>query len=206
MTHGIILNREMAPFDLQPPRSQPRGALAYRPQPGPDFPWSASSILQRRIVTMNPFGQFHVAYATRICPDDFGGSWKASTRISALLCLILFAACSRRAPEISSPEASPRIDAAAQSGDPAAPAKSVESAEVRQAVAEVEKSLRVGSYDEAAARLLKMRISGTRFSDKDAAAYREALQEAYSRAIEAANKGDPRGKTAVEMIRAARAR
>ena len=73
-------------------------------------------------------------------------------------------------------------------------------------MAEAEKSLRGGSYDEAAARLLKMRISGVQLSQKDAAAYRNALQEAYSRAIEAAGKGDPRGKAAVEMIRAARGR
>jgi hypothetical protein len=73
-------------------------------------------------------------------------------------------------------------------------------------VAEAEKLVTGGSYDEAAARLLKMRISGTQFTQKDAAAYRDALQEAYSRALEAASKGDPRGKAAVEMIRAARPR
>ena len=71
---------------------------------------------------------------------------------------------------------------------------------------EAETSLRGGSYDEAAARLLKMRISGAQFSQKDAATYRDALQEAYSRALDAASKGDPRGKAAVEMIRAARSR
>jgi hypothetical protein len=73
-------------------------------------------------------------------------------------------------------------------------------------MAESEKLLTGGSYDEAAARLLKLRIGGAQFSDKDAAAYRDALQAAYSRALEAAAKGDPRGKAAVEMIRAARLR
>ncbi len=63
-----------------------------------------------------------------------------------------------------------------------------------------------GSYDEAAVRLLKLRVNGAQFSEKDAAAYRDALQTAYSRALEAAAKGDPRGKAAVEMIRAARQR
>src|SRR2546427_313411 len=29
------------------------------------------------ILTMNSIGQFHVAYATRICPSTFRGSWKA---------------------------------------------------------------------------------------------------------------------------------
>jgi len=93
----------------------------------------------------------------------------------------------------------------AQPPEANAPAKTVESTEVRQAVAEAEKSLRGGSYDEAAAQLLKLRISGVRFSEKEAVAYRNALQDAYSRALEAAGKGDPRGKAALEMIRAAKA-
>ena len=97
-------------------------------------------------------------------------------------------------------------EGAAQPPEANAPAKTVESTEVRQAVAEAEKSLRGGSYDEAAAQLLKIRISGVQFSEKDAAAYRNALQEAYSRALESAGNGDPRGKAAVEMIRAARGR
>ena len=125
--------------------------------------------------------------------------------VAALACSFLLSACGRKPTEkTSSAEASPRGDAAAQSSNAGAPAKAVESTEVRQAVADAEKSLRVGSYDEAAARLLKMRISGAQFSAKDAAAYRNALQEAYSRALEAAGKGDPRGKAAVEMIRATR--
>src|SRR5437870_1003782 len=37
------------------------------------------------IRTMNPIGQFHVAYATRICPSAFGGSWKGSTLSPACL-------------------------------------------------------------------------------------------------------------------------
>ena len=90
--------------------------------------------------------------------------------------------------------------------DASATARTVESTEVRQAIVEAETSLHGGSYDEAAARLLKMRISGAQFSQKDAAAYRDALQEAYSRALDAASKGDPRGKAAVEMIRATRPR
>ena len=133
--------------------------------------------------------------------------------VAVLFCFVLFVGCSRKdpsvkapTPEISSPETATPAEAPAPSPDPNRPAKAVESTEIRQGVAEAEKSLRSGSYDEAAARLLKMRISGVQFSEKDAAAYRNTLQEAYSRALEAADKGDPRGKAAVEMIRAARAR
>ena len=41
-------------------------------------PWRASALFPTRIVTMNPIGQFHVAYATRIRPNSAGGgagSW-----------------------------------------------------------------------------------------------------------------------------------
>jgi len=127
--------------------------------------------------------------------------------VSALLCVILFVACNRQAQTAKTPslETLPGGDSA-PTAEPSATTRTVESTEVRQAMAEAEKSLRGGSYDEAAARLLKMRIGGAQFSQKDAAAYRDALQEAYSRALEAASKGDPRGKAAVEMIRASRPR
>jgi len=132
----------------------------------------------------------------------------ATKDVAAVLCCVLFVACTKKDPAAKdpAPETSPRVDAPAQSPGANSPAKTADSTEVRQNMAETEKLLRGGSYDEAAARLLKMRISGVQFSAKDAAAYREALQEAYSRALEAAGKGDPKGKAAVEMIRAARSR
>ena len=148
------------------------------------------------------------AGGTLDCRGEHGPEFPQARRLGVVaLCGILFAACSRQAPaaKTSSPETSSRGDSA-QAVDANATARIVESAEVGQAMVEAEKSLRGGSYDEAAARLLKMRISGAQFSQKDAAAYRDALQEAYSRALEAASKGDPRGKAAVEMIRAARTR
>jgi hypothetical protein len=60
-----------------------------------------------------------------------------------------------------------------------------------------------GSFEQAAAQLLHLRASGQRFNAQDAAAYRRALEEAYSKAVEAAAKGDPHGKAAMQMIRAA---
>ena len=89
---------------------------------------------------------------------------------------------------------------------PVTATQGVESTDLRQSVVEAKKLAAAGSCDVAAARLLKMRIDGTKFSDKDAAAYRDALQEAYSRALEAAANGDPKGKAALDMIRAARGR
>lgn len=66
----------------------------------------------------------------------------------------------------------------------------------------MQQALKSGSYDNAAAELLRMRAAGRNFSQQDAAAYREALSEAYSRALEAAAKGDAKAAAAVQMIRA----
>ena len=142
---------------------------------------------------------------TGSCRSVPSATWRMCA--SALMCGLLFSACGRKPPETTttSTDAPPRTGTVAQPPEANAPAKTVESTEVRQAVAEAEKSLRGGSYDEAAAQLLKLRISGVRFSEKEAVAYRNALQDAYSRALEAAGKGDPRGKAALEMIRAAKA-
>lgn len=132
----------------------------------------------------------------------------ATNDVVAVLCCVLFVACTKKDPAARdpAPETAPRVDATAEFPGAKPSAKTADSAEVRQIMSETEKLLRGGSYDEAAARLLKMRISGVQFSAKDAAEYREALQKAYSRALEAAGKGDPKGKAAVEMIRAARSR
>lgn len=67
----------------------------------------------------------------------------------------------------------------------------------------VQVSLKEGSYDVAAANLLKLRRDGTHFSQQDAELYRQTLADAYTRALEAASKGDPKGKAALQMIRAA---
>jgi hypothetical protein len=126
----------------------------------------------------------------------------------ALVGCALLAACGRKSPVAtdSTPEAPSSLDAVTPSREPSAPSTAADPADAGRTIAEAEKLLRGGSYDEAAARLLKMRISGTQFSAKDAAAYRDALQVAYSRALEAAAKGDPKGRAALEMIRAARPR
>jgi hypothetical protein len=71
------------------------------------------------------------------------------------------------------------------------------------ALAEVNGSLKSGKFDDAAARLLELQASGRNFTPKEAADYRKALNEAYTRALEAAEKGDKRAESAIQMIRAA---
>ena len=129
-------------------------------------------------------------------------------RVVALLCCLAFSACHRKAPEPAAPlpATTPSVDGAGQAPDRSAEVRPGDSTDLRQTVAEAKRLATGGSYDEAAARLLKMRIEGVKFSDKDAAAYREALQETYSRAVEAAANGDPKAKAALELIRAARGR
>ena len=89
----------------------------------------------------------------------------------------------------------------------AAPAGSVfeSRAEIRgpsPALAGVNDSLKAGAYDDAAARLLELQASGRTFTQREAADYRKALNEAYTRALEAAEKGDTRAEAAIKMIRA----
>ncbi len=71
------------------------------------------------------------------------------------------------------------------------------------ALSAVNASLKAGSFDDAAARLLEMQASGRNFSPREAAEYRRALNEAYEKALEAAEKGDARAEAAIKMIRAA---
>ena len=128
--------------------------------------------------------------------------------VVALLCCLAFSACHRKTPDpAASSSATPSsVEGAGQAADRPAEARPAESTDLRQTVTEAKQLATGGSYEEAAVRLLKMRIEGVKFSDKDAAAYRAALQETYSRALEAAGKGDPKAKAALELIRAARGR
>ena len=95
---------------------------------------------------------------------------------------------------------------------PSEPAAQTETAPVEEPAGEkpsfsaVNDSLKAGAVDDAAARLFNMRASGRQFSQSEAVEYRKALDQAYTRALEAAEKGDPRAEAALKMIRAATAR
>lgn len=64
-------------------------------------------------------------------------------------------------------------------------------------------SLKAGNVDEAAAKLAQMQMHRATFNAQQAKDYRQVLSEAYDRAIEAAQKGDPRAQAALELLRAA---
>ena len=92
-----------------------------------------------------------------------------------------------------------------------APAKAEKTADPAEAaipsakpeLAAVDTSIKSGAYDDAAAQLLQLVNSGRQFSRADAAEYRRALNDAYAKAVEAAEKGDKRAQDALKMLRAA---
>ena len=107
----------------------------------------------------------------------------------AVVTTVLLTGCTKKEEE-SSTAAAP--SSAAPSPAAAAPAT----------FSEIDQSLKSGSFDDAAARLLEMRTVRPDFTPQEAAEYRRKMNEAYSAALEAAEKGDPRAKAAIEMIRA----
>jgi hypothetical protein len=61
-----------------------------------------------------------------------------------------------------------------------------------------------GAIDEGAARLVQIQAARPDFSPKEAAQYRQAMADAYTRALEGAQKGDPRAQAALQLLRVAR--
>jgi hypothetical protein len=109
--------------------------------------------------------------------------------LSAVAASLVLAGCAKK--DQATTEAAP-LPVSKQDGS--APAASTFTA--------VDQSLKAGSFDDAAARLLEMRTVRSDFTPQEAAEYRRKLNEAYTAALEAAEKGDPRAKAAIEMIRA----
>jgi len=71
------------------------------------------------------------------------------------------------------------------------------------ALAEARAALNAGQVDEAAAKLAKLQAEGAVFNATQAKDYRQAMSDAYDRAIEGAQKGDPKAQAALQLLRAA---
>ena len=97
------------------------------------------------------------------------------------------------------PEAGTAPDAAAAAVDPNAGGNS----ETAAAIANVKADLKAGKVDEAAAKLAGLQVQQAAFSNQQAKDYRQAMSDAYDQAIEAAQKGDPKAKAAIELLRSA---
>jgi hypothetical protein len=119
-----------------------------------------------------------------------------SSSLFCLVLMLLFAACSKATKEPASPAPAPVSEVTSEEPSQALPA----------GMAGVQEALRAGSFDDAAARLLELQASSRNFTQREAADYRKAMNEAYTRALEAAEKGDARAEAAIRMIRAANAR
>ncbi|MBM3840579.1 MAG: hypothetical protein FJ398_21980 [Verrucomicrobia bacterium] len=132
-------------------------------------------------------------------------SWQLSTNLllAGLLCFALTGCGSKVETEKPAPATASQPTPAQEettAPEPAAGAAAITSAQFIEAA---RTSLKAGNVDEAAARLAQLQLQGTRFNAQQAKDYRQALSEAYDRAIEGAQRGDPRAQAALQLLRAA---
>ena len=72
-----------------------------------------------------------------------------------------------------------------------------------EALSAARNSLKAGNVDEAAAKLAELQVKGASFNAQQAKDYRQTLSEAYDRAIEGVQRGDPRAQAALQLLRTA---
>lgn len=111
-------------------------------------------------------------------------------------CGLMFASCGSNKDASSQAAKGPETEP----NNPAAPAPR---SPTDNSLAAAQESLKKGAVDEAAARLAQLQMQGATFSAQQAKDYRQALSDAYERAIEAAERGDPRAQAALQLLRAA---
>src|SRR5438132_13531676 len=102
--------------------------------------------------------------------------------LSAAFVLSAWAGCSAKEERAVAPtDAAQAVPAVGQ--EPAAPAGTNSPTEV---ITSARNLLKAGNVDEAAAQLARLQLQGASFNAQQAKEYRQALSEAYDRAIEAA--------------------
>jgi len=113
--------------------------------------------------------------------------------------LLASAGCgSKSEPTVAPVNTAQAVPAAAQ--EPAVPLATKSPTEV---ISSARTQLKAGNVDEAAAQLARLQVQGASFNAQQAKDYRQALSEAYDRAIEAVQRGDPKGQAALQLLRAA---
>jgi hypothetical protein len=119
--------------------------------------------------------------------------------LSAAFVLSAWAGCSSKKEPAAAPTAATQtVPAVAQEPAAASGTKSP-----TDAINSAQNLLKSGNVDEAAAQLARLQLQGASFNAQQAKDYRQALSEAYDRAIEAAQRGDPKGQAALQLLRAA---
>ena len=118
--------------------------------------------------------------------------------LSALLLLSTAGCTSRDDSAVSPASEAQAVPAAAQETT-----ASVTTNSPTAAITAARNSLKAGNVDEAAAQLARLQLQGASFNAQQAKDYRQALSEAYDRAIEGAQHGDPKAQAALQLLRAA---
>ena len=80
--------------------------------------------------------------------------------------------------------------------------KSKETTAAATQITAAEKMLKAGEMDKAAAQLMQVQALTPNFSPKEAANYRQTMQDVYTAALEGAQKGDPKARAALQMLKA----
>jgi hypothetical protein len=120
--------------------------------------------------------------------------------LGAAFVLSAWAGCSsKKEPAAAAPvDAEQAVPALAQE-----PAASAATNSPTEAITTARNLLKAGNVDEAAARLAQLQLQGASFNAQQAKDYRQALSEAYDRAIEGVQRGDPKAQAALQLLRAA---
>lgn len=123
------------------------------------------------------------------CPSSF-------VALCALGVVLATVGCKDKSASSATPAAA---DAAPTDADPNAAASS----EAGTSIAAARTDLKAGKVDDAAAKLAALQMQRATFSTAQAKDYRQALSDAYDQAIEAAQKGDPKARAAIDLLRSA---
>lgn len=117
----------------------------------------------------------------------------------AAFALLAWAGCSSKDEPAATPTGTAQaVPAAAQE-----PAASAATNSPTAAITSARNLLKAGNVDEAAAKLAQLQLQGASFNAQQARDYRQALSEAYDRAIEGVQRGDPKAQAALQLLRAA---
>jgi len=121
--------------------------------------------------------------------------------LSSVVVLIMVAGCHAKK-EVAPPVAEPPKAAAADETPPeAVPPTGPQTP--GEAISSARDYLKADKVDDAAAKLAQLQLQGASFDTQQAKDYRQTLSETYDRAIEAAQRGDPKGQAALQLLRAA---
>jgi hypothetical protein len=125
--------------------------------------------------------------------------WICSWLLSAVFVLSASLGCSSKKKSAAAPtDAAPAVPAVA-----AEPAAASGTNSPTAVITSARNLLKAGNVDEAAAKLAQLQIQGASFNAQQAKDYRQALSEAYDRAIEGVQRGDPKAQAALQLLRAA---